>query len=95
MKCAHFLHIHNKCMLCERDCIKFPGRIARHSFLENNFAEFLDEARIKINQDFVQSLVAFCYSNHLLFVVVYLKFVLSLICCNLKQLFQTNILEWV
>ena len=37
--------------------------IARHSLFENSFAEFLDEVWVKINQDFVQSLVAFRYSN--------------------------------
>ena len=43
MKRVHFLHVYNKRMLCEHDCAKFRGRIAWHSFLENNFAEFLDE----------------------------------------------------
>ena len=41
-------HIYNKRMLCEHDCIKFRGRIAWHSFLEINFAKFLDEVRLKI-----------------------------------------------
>ena len=51
MKRVCFLHVYNKRMLCEYDWVKFRGRIAWHSFLENNFAKFLDE--IKINQDFV------------------------------------------
>ena len=63
MKCAHFLCFYRKRMLCGHNCVKFRGRIAWHSFLENNFAEFLDEVRVQINQDFVQSLVAFRYSN--------------------------------
>ena len=64
MKPAHFLHVYNKHMSCEHDYVKFRGHNARDSFLENNFAEFLDEVcRVKINQDFVQSLVAFRYSN--------------------------------
>ena len=63
MKREHFLHIYNKRMLCEHYCIKFHGHIAWHSFLENNFSEFLDEVRVKINQDFVQSLMAFRYNN--------------------------------
>ena len=62
MKRTHFLHVYNKRMLCKHDCM-FRRRIAWHSFLENNFAEFLDEVRVEINQDFVQSLVAFRYSN--------------------------------
>ena len=57
------MHIYNKRMLYELDCVKFRWCIGWHSFLENSFAEFLDEVRVKINQDFVQSLVAFCYSN--------------------------------
>ena len=63
MKHTHFLHLYNKRMLCEHDCVKFHGHIAWHSFCKNNFAEFHDEVRVKINQDFVQSLVVFCYSN--------------------------------
>ena len=43
--------------------VSWTYNIAWHSFLENNSAEFLDEVRVKINQDFFQSLVAFCYSN--------------------------------
>ena len=66
-------HIYNKRMLyetcafitsvcyrCKHDCIKFCGRIAWHSFLENNFAELLDEVRVKINRDFVQLLLWGC-----------------------------------
>ena len=63
MKRAHFLHVYNKRMLCEHDCVKFRGCIAWHSFLESNFADFIGEVRVKINQDFIQSLVAFRYSN--------------------------------
>ena len=61
MKRAHFLRVYNKRMLCEHDCVKFRGRIAWHSFLENKFAEFL-EVWVKINQDFVQWVV-FRHSN--------------------------------
>ena len=63
MKCANFLPVYNKCMLCEHDCVKFYKRVAWHSFLENNFAELLYEVWVIISQDFVQSLVAFRYSN--------------------------------
>ena len=63
MKRVHFLCVYNKRMLCEHDCVKFCRHFAWHSFLENDFAEFLDEVRAKINQDFVHSLVAFRYSN--------------------------------
>ena len=52
MKCTHFLRVYNKRMLCEHDCVKFRGRIAWHSFLENNFAEFLNEVWVKINGSF-------------------------------------------
>ena len=45
------------------DCIEFRGRIAWQSFLVNNFADFPDVVHVKKNQDFVQSLVAFSYSN--------------------------------
>ena len=50
MKRAHFLAVYNKRMLCENDCVKFRGRIAWHSFLEINFAEFLYEVRVIINK---------------------------------------------
>ena len=63
MKHMHFLRIFNKSVLCEHDCVEFRRRIAWHGFLENNSAEFLDEVQVKTNQDFVQSLVAFRYSN--------------------------------
>ena len=63
MKRVHFLRVYNKHILRKQDCVKFRGRIAWHSFLENNLAEFLDEVRVKINQDFIQSLVVFRYSN--------------------------------
>ena len=57
------VRIYNKGMLCKHNCVKFRGQIAWHSFLENNLAEFLDEVRVKINQDYVQLLVAFLYGN--------------------------------
>ena len=47
MKHVHFLHVYNKRMLCEHDCVKFRRCIAWYSFLENNFAEFLDEVGLK------------------------------------------------
>ena len=62
MKRAHFLAVYNKRMLCENDCVKFRGRIAWHSFLEINFAEFLYEVRVIIKKKFDQTLVAFRYS---------------------------------
>ena len=37
----------------------FAGETVHDSFLENNFAEIFDEVRVKINKEFVQSLVAF------------------------------------
>ena len=49
---THFLLVYSKRMLCEHDCVKLHGRIAWHSFLENNFAEFLDEVLVKINWNF-------------------------------------------
>ena len=40
----------------------FPGCIAQ-SFVVNNFTDFLDVVRVQKNKDFLQSLVAFHYSN--------------------------------
>ena len=55
MKIMHFLRIYNKPVLCEHDCFKFRKHISWHSFLANNFAEFLDEVqviKIKISSSF-------------------------------------------
>ena len=54
--------IYNKHMLIPRNCITFCGHIAWKSFLVNNFADFPDIVRVK-KQDFIQSWVAFHYSN--------------------------------
>ena len=42
----------NKHMLIAQVCVKFRWRIARQSFLENNFVYFSDVVRVKKNQDF-------------------------------------------
>ena len=66
MKCAHFLRIYNECMLCEHDCVKFHGHIAWHSFLENNFEEFLDEVRVKSKSRFRPVVGGILLEQHLL-----------------------------
>ena len=56
------VRIYIKSMLIAWDCIKFHRRTACQSFLVNNFAHFLDVVWVK-NQDVVQPLVVFGYSN--------------------------------
>ena len=43
MKHGHY----SKRMLRKQDCVKFRGRIAWDSFLENNFADFSEVVRVK------------------------------------------------
>ena len=70
MKLAHFLRVYNKHLVCKHDCIKFSRRIAWHSFLENNFAEFLDECWLKdIKISWIQWVVGGIWlQQHLLFI---------------------------
>ena len=44
------MHIFNKRMLIIQDCDKFCWRIAWQMFLENNFADFPDLAKVKISR---------------------------------------------
>ena len=59
IKCAHY----SKRTLHKQDCVIFCGCIAWQRFFENNFADFSNVVRVKQNQDFVQSLVAFPIRN--------------------------------
>ena len=56
--CPHYTENQQSCLRDTRAYCR-----TQFSWKENNFAEFLDEVRVKINQDFVQSSVAFHYCN--------------------------------